>query len=453
MSPASLPEDLLVSFYGDDYTGSSAVMEVLTFAGVETVLFLANPTPEQRARFSHMRAMGIAGVARSKSPEWMRTNLPPIFDDLARQNAELFHYKVCSTFDSAPHIGSIGVAAEIASHSFGAGFIPMVIAAPAFGRYQAFGNLFASVEGVGHRLDRHPTMAHHPVTPMTEADLGLHLARQTDLPVGVVDLVSMSEGRADAALDAALETAKIVSFDVLDTKTLETIGRLIWERRKNVAFCIGSQGVQYALAAYWHSIGAVQKPSAEARVMPVKQTAVVSGSCSPVTGRQIRYAEDHGFTLVNVDAKAAIDEGEWRKEIGRAERAALDILSSGASPLMATAKGVDDPAIPALREAVKRSGVTMETVNQRIGSGLGQLMSRLKSQSDLRRIILSGGDTSGYAASELEIFALTAIAPLAPGSALCRGYSNVPDIDGIELALKGGQVGKDDFFAVVRDGK
>jgi hypothetical protein len=46
----------------------------------------------------------------------------------------------------------------------------------AAGRYQAFGNLFATVEGTAYRLDRHPTMSRHPVTPMTEADLRLHLS-------------------------------------------------------------------------------------------------------------------------------------------------------------------------------------------------------------------------------------------------------------------------------------
>ncbi|MDF2999871.1 MAG: type effector Hrp-dependent outer, partial [Xanthobacteraceae bacterium] len=39
-SPRALPDGPLVAFYGDDYTGSSAVMEVLSFAGLHTVLFL-----------------------------------------------------------------------------------------------------------------------------------------------------------------------------------------------------------------------------------------------------------------------------------------------------------------------------------------------------------------------------------------------------------------------------
>ena len=59
---------------------------------------------------------------------------------------------------------------------------PSIVGAPRLKRYQAFGNLFAAVDGVGHRLDRHPTMSRHPVTPMHEADLRLHLREQTGAP-------------------------------------------------------------------------------------------------------------------------------------------------------------------------------------------------------------------------------------------------------------------------------
>jgi uncharacterized protein YgbK (DUF1537 family) len=41
---------------------------------------------------------------------------------------------------------------------------------------------------------------------------------------------------------------------------------------------------------------------------------------------------------------------------------------------------------------------------------------------------------------------------MAPGSPLCRAHSTDPTRDGLEIALKGGQVGGDDFFCTVRDG-
>jgi uncharacterized protein YgbK (DUF1537 family) len=136
-----LPDGLLVSFYGDDFTGSTAVMEVLTFAGLPTVLFLGVPTGEQLARFKGYRGIGIAGVARSQSTDWMEINLPPVFQTLAGLNAPVSHYKVCSTFDSAPHVGSIGRAIDLAAPVLGGAWHPLLVAAPAIARYQAFGTL------------------------------------------------------------------------------------------------------------------------------------------------------------------------------------------------------------------------------------------------------------------------------------------------------------------------
>ena len=50
-----------------------------------------------------------------------------------------------------------------------------------------------------YRLDRHPTMRHHPVTPMTEADLRVHLSHQTDRPIDLVDVLALDAGYEAAA--------------------------------------------------------------------------------------------------------------------------------------------------------------------------------------------------------------------------------------------------------------
>ena len=115
----SLPDGRLIAFYGDDFTGSAATMEVLTFAGLPTVLFLDTPTEAQVSRFADYRGIGVAGVARAKSPKWMEDNLPDAFAALERLKAPIAHYKVCSTFDSAPHVGSIGKAIDLAAPVLG----------------------------------------------------------------------------------------------------------------------------------------------------------------------------------------------------------------------------------------------------------------------------------------------------------------------------------------------
>ncbi|WP_247886894.1 four-carbon acid sugar kinase family protein [Azospirillum sp. SYSU D00513] len=452
--PRPLPDGLLLSYYGDDYTGSAAVMEVMTFAGLPTVLFLDLPTPERLARFAGYRAVGIAGVARSQNPAWMGRHLPPVFEALAGLGAPVSHYKICSTLDSAPHVGSIGRAAELAAPRLGGGWHPLVVAAPAIARYQAFGNLFAvAADGVRHRLDRHPSMAHHPVTPMDEADVRLHLARQTGMALGLVDLVAMKRGEADAALLRERERgAGIVALDVVDEETLAEAGRLIWERGGDRLFGIGSQGLEYALVAYWRAAGLIGAAPPAFRAASAERIACVSGSCAPVTAGQIAFAAERGFAALRIDAARAVDEAAWDRELGRAADEALAVLGEGRDPLVFSAMGPDDPAVADLRSAVAANGLSPEAVNDRIGAGLGRLLDHLLREGGLTRGVIAGGDTSGHAALRLGIHALTALAPVAPGAPLCRAHSDDPCHASLEIALKGGQMGAPDYFPAVKRG-
>src|ERR1700722_1118151 len=179
---------LLYCYYGDDFTGSTDVLEQLAVNGVSSVLFLNMPTPAQLARFSDRRAIGFAGDARSRTPEGMSAHLPAIFTRIRDLAEAIVQYKVCSTFDSAPHRGSIGRALEIGREIFSTQTVPIGVGAPHLGRFLVFGHLFAAAGRKGYRIDPHPTGAHPPATPMHEADLRLHLAEQTDLPIGLVDL-------------------------------------------------------------------------------------------------------------------------------------------------------------------------------------------------------------------------------------------------------------------------
>jgi uncharacterized protein YgbK (DUF1537 family) len=187
----SAPSNIRLAYYGDDFTGSTDVMEALSRNGLKAVLFLQPPTARQLARYENAQAFGIAGSSRMMSADEMEKELPPAFEALKASGAPIVHYKICSTFDSAPHIGSIGRAIEIGRRTFCAAPTPLVVGAPILGRYVAFANLFArsGLDSEPSRLDRHPTMRHHPVTPMDESDLRIHLSRQTRLPIHLVDVI------------------------------------------------------------------------------------------------------------------------------------------------------------------------------------------------------------------------------------------------------------------------
>lgn len=432
---------LALTFYGDDFTGSTDCMEVLTWAGLPAVMFLEAPDEQKLALFPEARAIGIAGVSRSQSPAWMSEQLPAIFERLRAMGAPLCHYKVCSTFDSSPTTGSIGRALELGQDVFGCAWVPMVVGAPSLGRYQAFGNLFATVNGETLRLDRHPTMTRHPVTPMDEADLRRHLALQTSRRIALMDLVALREKDPAAQFARLLEERpQAVLFDILDEDTLRVAGGLIWEAcRKSPLFAVGSSGLEYALAAYWSASGALPETAANLSAGAVDRVLVVSGSCSPDTEATIRWSLAHGFEGVRLDVAAlASGSGQAREA---AVKAAESAVAQGRSVIVYSALGPNDPALLPADAATQH----------RLGQDLGLILQTLLDRTGIRRAIVCGGDSSGYATRQLGVFALRAMARLVPGAPLCRASADGA-MDGLEIVLKGGQRGGLDFFEQVRLG-
>lgn len=420
---------LRYAFYGDDFTGSTDVLEQLAEGGVPAVLFLRTPDDALRTRFPHVQAVGIAGDSRSRTPEWMTAHLPAIYRALGA--AAVVHYKTCSTFDSSPHTGSIGRALEIGLAAFG-GRAAIVVGAPHLRRYVAFGNLFAAAGADVYRIDRHPTMAHHPVTPMHEADLIRHLAAQTDRRIGSVPLDRIEAGEAAAVFDAA--EADAVLFDGVSMRHLAATGEVLLSRA--VRFAVGSSGVTRALVLAWQAAGLVETPQALSRAPPHDRLLVVSGSCSPVTARQIARGVADGYTPARADV-AALLRGEAAEE-ARLVAASVTALETGGRSVIHSAEGP--------------LGETAPAAGDRLGAALGRITRAVIGRTGLRRVLFAGGDTSSHSVAQLGIDALTWAAPIERGAPLVRAHASDAAIDGLELVLKGGQMGGEDFFETVRSG-
>lgn len=445
---------MLYTFYGDDFTGSTDVLEQLAQNGVPTVLFLTEPAPEHLARFPKVEAIGIAGDSRSRSPEWMSENLPRIFANLKSFNAPINHYKVCSTFDSSPTHGNIGRAIEIGLEVFHSSFVPIAVAAPHLGRYVRNGQLFAKApDGEIRRIDQHP-MANHPVTPMREPDLRRHLAAQTSTPIGLVSTSTANE------LNHQLQVGnQAILFDGADSEALAITGDLLWSRaHQSPLFAIGSSGLTAAIIPAWRKADLIPAtPSAEEKDTchsdedschsdpelvegeesphfsrsrnhaAAEPILVLSGSCSPVTAGQIEHALANGFQVIAIDPEKLLISAIERDNI---QSAAMASLAAGRSTILYTALG------PPLKAAH----------GDDLGKALGDLLRNLLRTTSTRRIVLCGGDTSSHAIQQLGFYALTWAAPIQPGAPLCRAHSGDPTLDHLELVLKGGQVGAPGFF-------
>lgn len=459
------PSALLLAYYGDDFTGSTDVMEALSQAGLRTVLFLKPPTSEQLAKFPGLRAFGIAGGSRTMSPVEMDEELPPAFEALKASGAPIVHYKTCSTFDSTPQIGSIGKAIEIGRRVFGERPTPLVVGAPVLGRYVAFGNLFArsGLDTEPFRLDRHPTMSRHPVTPMKEADLRLILAGQTKLPVELVDVLKLEanrEGRHVAGplfTDRDTRSLPIVLFDTLRNEHLPVIGAAIeGMASEGQLFVVGSSGVEYALVSRWRERGFLsiaeegergegkRKNPPRAPSSAVKQIVAVSGSCSPVTDRQIARAVQTGWAETRIQIDRLLDQGTKDSELSAARHWTYGRLKLGQNVAAYTCRGPADPHFSSDR-STREIGLT-------VSASLAEFLERVIETQSIRRAVVCGGDTSMHVARALGIEALEYLGPMAPGSPLCKVHAPGRVADGCEIVFKGGQVGRDRFFLDVLNG-
>jgi uncharacterized protein YgbK (DUF1537 family) len=291
---------------------------------------------------------------------------------------------------------------------------------------------------------------------MTEADLRLHLSKQTKKKIALFDILKLAlpEYETRAALKKILtEKPDAVLFDALYNEQLKRIGGLIdaYASRGKPLFSIGSSGVEAALAAHFNlrsrrGGGDQFKKRNNQSLLTSAATNVFigSGSCSPVTSGQITWALKHGFSEVTLNATKLAARQSALPEINRAVDAAVQMLQAGCSVIVHTTRRGADKHI-----AVKMKNNTAKV----LGTALGKVLRGALNQCRVRRVCIAGGDTSSFAARALGIEALEMIAPLTPGAPLCRAHAPGSPVDGSEMIFKGGQVGAENYFEIVRRGE
>lgn len=455
MSPQHVTKLPLV-FYGDDFTGSTDALEVLTAAGLKCALFLDPPTPELLAELGGFDAIGIAGDSRALSNAEMDAVLPEIFESIKRLSPALIHYKVCSTFDSADSVGSIGHVIELASRIYDVKGVPIIAGNPALGRYCVFGNLYAlsKTDHKVHRIDRHPIMRAHPITPMHEADLSIHIGKKKNLSIGKIDIRQLeSRPQLSRIVDELSQLHDAVLFDGTDESHMTAAGQVLTELSSGAApvFVVGSSGVEYGLTQYWRTAGVFPpRASQAAPLKPADQVLVISGSASPLSQSQIEAAINYGFVELEVDAAALITESRKSAAIRDVVIAAVSQLEEGRSVLIHTAKGPDDPRIEQMIKAMLQQGVPQDEARVQGGKQLamevGQVALDILKAFPLKRLVVSGGDTSSQVTKVLAPDALVIKSDISPGAPLCKMHSREPYLKDVEIALKGGQMGDRDYF-------
>ena len=433
----------LVAFYGDDFTGSTENLAQLCRHGFRGRLFFSTAAPETIFDLAtELDVVGLAGTARGLTPSAITAEVEPALAVIEAIAPRLMQFKICSTFDSSPTVGSIGHVMELARRRWPGCALPVMPATPDFGRYTAFSHLFTRYQGEICRLDQHPGMAHHPSTPMNEADLRHHLASQTTIASAAVTLLDYRQaGGGWEALCSAVEAERFVVFDATDQSELQHAAELILrlaEHRPTLA--VAAQGLADAVGR------SLTRDTVERHPLPttyqgVSRLLVLSGSCSPQTRMQLAHFESQGGCVLPLQPEEAM-----RNAPGVARRLA--------SQVMAMFREGHDVAVATTRSD---TDVIADLSTERLATAVGEVFARLtrelREAGDLQRVVFAGGDTSSHAMRQLGADALELVAfDEAQGGHLCRLVATDSPVDGLEVVLKGGQIGGEELLVRVKRG-
>lgn len=419
-------------FIGDDFTGASDTLATLSRAGLRCRLFLDFKTALKSKDLADFDAIGIATATRSMGPAEIVDALAPLGQYAIDDGPSVIHYKVCSTFDSSPLIGSIGVAINAFKRFWHNTNVLISGGQPSLGRYCIFSHLFAkAADGEVYRIDRHPTMANHPVTPNSESDLRTLLNTQgaplvvgihkPDYAAGVEDITNK--------VHALWEKKASVLFDAETTSDVALIGNILTEGTDKPVLAVGSSSIAEAyLLGSGHTAKSSHGTTAYA---PQKPVFLLVGSRSPVSAQQVENAQGYHKILIQPDDIEAGQEELLNSLIA----SCLEHIKQGHHVMAIVGEGMNHSL-----SRVEVARFTADLVSNIAFSGL------------IDRLCIAGGDTSSLALQSLGVESLSFRADVEPGLCLCRVHSKAQDtVDGLEVILKGGQMGTPRLFDTFTD--
>ncbi|GAB3483265.1 HPr kinase [Polaromonas eurypsychrophila] len=405
----------------DDFTGATDLANNLVRAGMRVVQTLGVPSGPLGA---DVDAVVVALKSRTVPPAEAVSESLAALAWLQAQGARQIYFKYCSTFDSTV-TGNIGPVTEALMDALQTGF---TIATPAFPDNQRTvfkGHLF-----VGDVLLNECGMQNHPLTPMQDANLMRVLQSQTQRRVGLIDHRVVARGEAAVRERMAQLQAEGVGVAIVDAVSNEDLLRL-GPALKGMVLVTAGSGVAIGLPA---NFGIT--PSDQASRLPAASglRAVVSGSCSLATNRQVQDFIRQGHPAMAINPLRMASGADVAAEV---LVWAQPLLVSGPVLVYSTADSGAVKAVQA-RMGVDEAGALVERTLAAVARGLVQL--------GVQQLVVAGGETSGACVQALGITQIQIGPQIDPGVPWC--YSGPAPLapQGLHLALKSGNFGSDDFF-------
>ena len=410
----------LLGCIADDFTGATDLAGILVKNGMRTSVMIGVPAGRcEGGNDAIVIALRSRSAPRSDAVQSSVAALRWLRQTPCRQ----FFFKYCSTFDSTDQ-GNIGPVAEALMEELGADFTIACPAFPANGRSIYNGYLF--VNGV---LLHESGMRDHPLNPMKDSNLVRVLQRQSRRKVGLIDYQSVRSGASSIRSAVHAGRGKGMGLAIVDAVSDADLCEIA-SACQDFPLVTGGSGLAIGLPETFRIRGLLTSGCNAGALQPVEGfSAVISGSCSTATQRQVAWMKQRmpafqidPLTLVSV-ANIAAQAIEW----------AASRMAAGPILFYATADAESVGEIQA-QLGIERAGSLVESVLAEISR---QLVDR-----GVRRLIVAGGETSGAVLNALGVTGLRIGREIDPGVPWTTSLGKTR----LALALKSGNFGSEDFF-------
>ncbi|MCI0997041.1 3-oxo-tetronate kinase [Pseudomonas corrugata] len=411
----------LLGCIADDFTGATDLANMLVRGGMRTVQSIGIPGAED--------AEGLAADAIVIALKSRTLPVAEAIDEslaalawLRERGCQQIFFKYCSTFDSTA-AGNIGQVSEALLKALDSDFTLACPAFPENGRTIFRGHLF-----VQDQLLNESGMQHHPLTPMTDANLVRVLQAQTSLEVGLLRYDSVAQGVDAVRAKMSELRARGVGMaiaDALSDADLYTLGAAC----ADLPLLTGGSGLALGLPDNFRRAGQLRDFDVSTLPQVPGGEVVLAGSASIATNGQVAAWLEAGRPALRIDPVA---------------------LAAG-EPVVARALAFARDAADTVLIYATNSADEVKAVQQQLGAGragalvenaLGEIARGLREQG-VRRFVIAGGETSGAVVKALEVTLLQIGAQIDPGVPATLSSGAEP----LALALKSGNFGGRDFFA------
>ena len=401
----------------DDLTGGMMVASLLEREGVRCPLVTS--TEGLAGLDEDAQAVVIGRKIRLLAPEEAVADARRSAEALLAQQTKRIYYKYSALFMSTEK-GNIGPVSESLMALTGADH---VLFCPTWrGATVYLGRLF-----VNDRMLHESGASRDPATPMTNSNLVEVLQAQSRVKVGLLPLRVLRSAKPAPEEFLAERTSGGTPFFVADAIESEDVAR-IGELAVDSPFSTGADWLPIYLARNWRQGQEQAEPVGLLPPAPGYQ-AVLSGSCSPNTNRQIGVFEQR-HPLFKVDLVQAAGDSNM---VDKIVDWAADKLDRGPVGIATT---TDHDGVQRAQKALGRQGAAD------LAEGLLGRVTRRLHGLGVRKFVVAGGETSGKVIDTLGIDRLR----VSPFDYLGGGYCHAAGTDPISLVTKAGGAGEADFF-------